>query len=623
MMAKSDSPHHQTVLNSLFKQSPRPSRAYLYDIEADPSEYASLNNIVQDRLAALFHLHGAVDMEPPLLMPVLDPEADKNQAVFIDRHGDIVALPNNILVPFARLAARGNIKRIKRFHITNVFRPNPVAGHPKVLKAAVFDIITPDLEYGPVAASAEIIAVASDCLDNFPNLAQNYDIHISHSKLVEIALNRVTVDARSSVTEILLQSKSTPAQKRALLLKKGLPRTTIDELEILSEVEEDIDDILARLEKASPTISALMQPAVKEIKSAIQYAQAANIKRPIYFHPLVLGSHHTHFKDGILVEVVRRHKHTDVLAAGGRYDSLITRFSQLKPKPEPICALGIQIAVEKITAALVAYQSASLKTLVKEERSFGFWSPRRCDVYVVSYQSGYLQDRLDVVSFLWQHNISADLMYESGLPEGDHESHLDICAREGILFTVYPRARNVRNLPAFKVKSILKGTEVDLSRQELVGWLQHQIADQKRLDATTSGAQNILDTASNFPVMKDTAVIPDVHLVLPDPKKQRKTVRQIFLDKAFEKAVAIKTSFQNGMPVLVVDLTPAQFEAMTRSSSWIVEEEAWKSLSALFQQSQMNYALTIREAAIKRKAEGHSYILLFAVREDRAQLLSI
>ena len=28
-------------------------------------------------------------------------------------------------------------------------------------------------------------------------------------------------------------------------------------------------------------------------------------------------------------------------------------------------------------------------------------------------------------------------------------------------FTIYPRARNVRNLPAFKVKSILKGTEVD------------------------------------------------------------------------------------------------------------------------------------------------------------------
>ena len=162
-----------------------------------------------------------------------------------------------------------------------------------------------------------------------------------------------------------------------------------------------------------------------------------------------------------------------------------------------------------------------------------------------------------------------------------------------------------------------------VSRQELVGWLQHQIADQKRVDATTSGAQNhLLETAPNFPVIKD-AVIPEVHLVLPDQKKQRKPVRQILIDKAFEKAVAIKTSFQNGMPVLAVDVTPAQFEVMTRTSSWIIEEEAWKSLSALFQQSQMNYALTVREAAIKRKAEGHSYILLFAVREDRAQLLSI
>jgi translation initiation factor 2-alpha kinase 4 len=63
-------------------------------------------------------------MEPPLLMPVLDLEKEKNQATFVDRCGDIVALPNNILVPFARLAARGNIKRIKHYHITNVYRPN-------------------------------------------------------------------------------------------------------------------------------------------------------------------------------------------------------------------------------------------------------------------------------------------------------------------------------------------------------------------------------------------------------------------------------------------------------------------------------------------------------------------
>lgn len=108
-----------------------------------------------------------------------------------------------------------------------------------------------------------------------------------------------------------------------------------------------------------------------------------------------------------------------------------------------MCALGVQIAVEKITAALASYQSASLKTLVKEERSFGYWSSRRCDVYVVSYHPGYLQERLEVASYLWQHNISADLMYETGLPDADHENHIEICVREGILWVFPPPKEKV------------------------------------------------------------------------------------------------------------------------------------------------------------------------------------
>ncbi len=146
-----------------------------------------------------------------------------------------------------------------------------------------------------------------------------------------------------------------------------------------------------------------------------------------------------------------------------RYESLITRYSPLKTKADSLCAVGINISVEKITSAIASYQSAFLKTLVKENRSFGFWSPRRCDVYVVSYHAGNLQERLEVVAYLWQHNISADLMYESALPDGEHENYADVCAREGILFTVYPRPRtgSRREQAAFKVKSILKGTEYE------------------------------------------------------------------------------------------------------------------------------------------------------------------
>jgi translation initiation factor 2-alpha kinase 4 len=123
MMAKPDSPHYQAVLSALFNQPPRPPRRFLYDMEAEQPEHAALNDIVQDRLSTLFRLHGAVDMEAPLLLPLMHPEDERTQATFLDRHGDLVTLPNHTLVPFARLAARDNIKRIKRFHITNVYHP--------------------------------------------------------------------------------------------------------------------------------------------------------------------------------------------------------------------------------------------------------------------------------------------------------------------------------------------------------------------------------------------------------------------------------------------------------------------------------------------------------------------
>jgi translation initiation factor 2-alpha kinase 4 len=198
IQAKPDSPHHQVVLASLFNRPLRPVRGFLYDMESELPEHAHLNGPVQERLTAIFRLHGAVDTEPPLLIPVMSSENEENQAIFIDRHGEVVALPDDMFVPFARLAARENLKRIKRYHITNIFRPkyvsypvhrslrfdssSMVAGHPKVNKAAVIDIISPDLATGQLAAGAEILTIISECLDCFPSLAQSYDIRVSHSK---------------------------------------------------------------------------------------------------------------------------------------------------------------------------------------------------------------------------------------------------------------------------------------------------------------------------------------------------------------------------------------------------------------------------------------------------------
>lgn len=122
-IAKLDSPHYHAVLASLFGQPPRPVRSFVYDREANWHEHASLNDIIQDTLAAIFRLHGALDMEPPLFMPISNRDDEYSQALFLDRHGDVLTLPNNLLVPFARLAGRNTLQRIKRYHISNIYRP--------------------------------------------------------------------------------------------------------------------------------------------------------------------------------------------------------------------------------------------------------------------------------------------------------------------------------------------------------------------------------------------------------------------------------------------------------------------------------------------------------------------
>jgi translation initiation factor 2-alpha kinase 4 len=114
------------VLSALFSRPVDLVRSHLYDLEAEIPEHAYLNDIVENRVTAIFRLHGAVDMEPPLLVPSTNPEESQTHATFIDRHGELVCLPNNALVPFARLAARDRVRRIKRFHIMNIYRPKRV-----------------------------------------------------------------------------------------------------------------------------------------------------------------------------------------------------------------------------------------------------------------------------------------------------------------------------------------------------------------------------------------------------------------------------------------------------------------------------------------------------------------
>jgi len=63
-----------------------------------------------------------------------------------------------------------------------IFLLGHIAYKDRTEQMALFDIITPDVEHGAAAATAEAIAVIESCFRTFPKLREAHEIHVSHSK---------------------------------------------------------------------------------------------------------------------------------------------------------------------------------------------------------------------------------------------------------------------------------------------------------------------------------------------------------------------------------------------------------------------------------------------------------
>lgn len=226
-----------------------------------------------------------------------------------------------------------------------------------------------------------------------------------------------------------------------------------------------------------------------------------------------------YYKGGMMFQAVHDAKRKDILAGGGRYDSLIQQFRHpvIGGPHRKVYAVGVNIAMQKIIMAISQYQSEHFRMFVAnksrgpnngngqsnndEEKSFGLWAPKRCDVYVASFGKVLLQERLELVRELWAHGIKADYMLEDGT-DLTPEMLVTTCKHQGINWIVILKNKNQqdqhqrsnRDMGMVKVKNVLRKTEDEILRSELCILLKAEIAEQNRLDlqmAMTAGAGHI------------------------------------------------------------------------------------------------------------------------------------
>jgi len=103
----------------------------------------SLIQRVKCVIRSTFEKHGAVEVSTPLLIPKSKFYQKNETCVNMMCHsGNVVSIPHDLRIPFARFVGRYGISNMRRYSIDKVYRERKIYGlHPKELVECAFDII--------------------------------------------------------------------------------------------------------------------------------------------------------------------------------------------------------------------------------------------------------------------------------------------------------------------------------------------------------------------------------------------------------------------------------------------------------------------------------------------------
>ncbi|WWC65005.1 uncharacterized protein I303_107619 [Kwoniella dejecticola CBS 10117] len=657
------SSQYQPLLNALFDKTSHfigdiDHRLvdYTYDNDSDDQLQVWLTVVIQ-RLVDLLQRHGAVESYLPLLIPettLLNTFPGLDPVRLIERSGQIVQLPSSDLLAMARSATRRQIERIKRYHVGRRYSNDQVGGQPLVSGELSFDILSP-LRSG--AAEAELLEIVDKVISEFRGMRGSssieYDFHVSHETVLKTILSiipdRPDKPRRKALHEFKKLGSSHPvsnaAHSRSMLGPiPGLSKSIMDELEQCC-IADDFDLVRAKLESLFPSSKRQLAIGFEDISNVIKLARSFGVTRRIVFRP-TLARHSEFFRGGFMFECVRRGKQKEVVAYGGRYDSLLEHFKQpaMHSQSRRVFGVGMTIAVDQLARIVSKYESSLSRRLMEkpneDERSFGYWSPARCDVYVAAFPHVDLSVRLSVIGELWRAGIRADLQYD------DERSVEDValeCQEQNILYLVIPKASKT----VVKVRSILRKSEEEVSRHDLCNHLRIAISDQRRIDASYASAEGSIPSAQAAAMsVEPKQAEVDIKLLLPpEPmsskgtkgrpvRKFRHGTKSVYYEKASDFALQTHST----LPILGVDLPLSMLCQMTFDTTWVNDDEAWRALLTKegISTGDRRYAETVRDAVKDRKSNGLSngsaggqaggnggWCWLFSVREAKGFLLQI
>ncbi|KAJ1921520.1 eukaryotic translation initiation factor 2-alpha kinase [Mycoemilia scoparia] len=539
-------PFYEILLGSMFSVTTDAHIDASYDYRTGKTRDEELNPVYLDRIREfmthVFRKHAGVEISTPLLTPYLKDicyDGQVRTAKYIDPKGIVVDLPVDPVIPFARYVVRTDLKEIKRYCFDRFYRKNVAGGQPLYGNVANFDVVT-NVEAHAVGIS-EVLSVTTDILKHLPSL-QNVGLHIifNHSIVLEAILFRNSHyrleqgyaasgvgESPFSLTKPKIQQKDreiygllrrfygTKLQyKREEIVSELFTHLFVNSAEIKAQIKsmlagfdhlgdyiDAVDMLMGKdglggsakmypfeIRKKAQMHVQLLKQAFRELNEVLEMLNIFGVNQRILLCPL-FTHHMSYYQNEYCFQVVTGAKSPDVLAVGGRYDSLIKHFSYLvndsthsninsilglTPNEltrnqvqqhsmndgyekargsmavasgsaalgtgSGVAGIGVSFNLDTIIRSMAKYQEDLLQKATIP--SFGLWTRKRCDVVVASFGNRQLlAERVELARELWASNIRADFLYNDD-PEMTMERLVRICQSQGMNWIVTLKLRS-------------------------------------------------------------------------------------------------------------------------------------------------------------------------------------